>query len=109
MRNICVFFLTLSLTAGAAVAQTTLPTGILKGGAITLIRPDSKVSAATLGTFESAIDIFGAGFEAIDYSQFTPPQTPTPTPTPIPTPTQGQVQATMVDGCLVASFAVPTV
>jgi hypothetical protein len=107
MSNVAVFFLTLSLTAGATLAQT-LPTGIVKGGAITLSRTETKVSAGAVGTIESTMDIFGAAFESIDYSQFTPPQAPTTPTTPTPVPTGVQIQGpTMIDGCLVVSFTLP--
>ncbi len=97
------FFLAVSLTTWAAFAQPALPTGIVKGGAITLIRTESKVSAGPAGTIESSLDLFGAAFESIDYSQFVPPQPVTPPPTA----TQVLVPATMIDGCTVLTFTLP--
>jgi hypothetical protein len=87
------YFLALLLTTGAALAQDT-PTGIQKIGAVSMLRTASKVSAGPLGTVESTMDTFGAGFQTLDYTNYTPPQLP-----PI----------TTIGPCLVANLAQNTV
>ena len=69
VRKNRVFFLTLSVAMGAVFAQDSPPTGVVRGGAIELIRSSSKFSAGPLGTINTTTDTLAGGFSMIDYSK----------------------------------------
>jgi hypothetical protein len=75
-RPIGILFLTLSSAAGLALAQGAPPTGVQKGGAITLLRSEGKVAFGGATPVESTTDIGSGAFQSIDYTQYTPPATP---------------------------------
>src|SRR6266850_4446317 len=67
------------LTAAAAFAQDQPPlTGILKAGALEMIRTNSKFNAGPLGTIESTMDTFGGAFSSIDLSKVAAPREQAP-------------------------------
>jgi len=70
MRKILGFFLALSLTAGTALPQDT-PTGITKGGTITLLRTESKIPIGP-AVLDNTMDLFTGGFQISDYTNYTP-------------------------------------
>jgi hypothetical protein len=68
LRNIRVFF-AVFVAAGAAFAQD-LPTGIVRGGSISLLRTSSKFSAGPpLGILDTTMDQLLGGFQATDFSK----------------------------------------
>jgi len=70
VKKTCVFFSVLAVAAGAACAQDQPPlTGILKVGALEMIRTNSKFNAGPLGTIESTMDSFGGAFSSTDLSK----------------------------------------
>jgi hypothetical protein len=64
-----VFFPLLTIAAGAAFAQEPPLTGLLKAGALSMVRASSKISAGPLGTIESTTDAFAASFSVTDLSK----------------------------------------
>lgn len=79
MREIRVFFLTLSLGGGAVFAQNTPPTGIVRGGGIQLTRSNSKFSAGPLGSIDTTSDSLSGAFSVTDYSKLLGTDPPTVT------------------------------
>jgi hypothetical protein len=71
VRRIRVFFLAISLAAAAALAQDR-PTGIVKGGGISLLRTTGKISVGSTPAVESTSDIVAGGFQATDYDKLPP-------------------------------------
>src|SRR5437899_12416355 len=70
MQKARVFFSVLTGAAGAALGQDQPPlTGILKVGALEMIRTNSKFNAGPLGTIESTMDSFGGAFSSTDLSK----------------------------------------
>jgi hypothetical protein len=61
----------LSVVAGAALAQDR-PTGIVKGGGISLLRSTGKISVGPAPAVESTTDIVAGGFQATDYDKLPP-------------------------------------
>jgi hypothetical protein len=72
VRHIRVFVLALQVAAAAAFAQDT-PTGVVKSGGIALLRTESMIAVGSAPAVESTTDNFTAGFQSIDYSNYTPP------------------------------------
>jgi len=83
MENILKIIALLTVAAGAAFAQDGPPlTGILKAGAIELIRTSGKFNAGPFGTLESTTDVLGAAFSSTDLSKIVnngQPQAPVTT------------------------------
>src|ERR1700730_10440268 len=75
MRKNLGYFLALLLTTAAALAQD-VPTGIQKIGVLSLMRTENKVSAGPLGTVDTPRDGLGAGFQTLDFTNYTPTQFP---------------------------------
>ena len=69
MSNILVFFLMLCMALGAAFAQDSPPTGVVRSGDIQLIRSSSKFSAGPLGIIDTTTDTLSGAFSMIDYGQ----------------------------------------
>ena len=72
MKNKVVFFLSLFLAAGAALGQDA-PTGIVRAGAISLLRAEGKSGATPATAIASTTDIFSVGFQKTDYTNYVPP------------------------------------
>src|ERR1700727_2190882 len=85
--------LTLTLAAGAALAQGTQPTGVVHYGSISLNRSEVKIPAGSFGPIDNTTDVLAGNFQAIDYSQYTPPQ--------------AQATTTTVGSCVVNVLTVP--
>jgi hypothetical protein len=66
MRKILGYFL---VTAGLALAQPT-PTGIVKNGAILLLRIEAKAFNGAVAIDDTTSDAFAGGFTSIDYSKW---------------------------------------
>src|SRR6266487_1209994 len=69
MNKTRVFFSVIIVAAGAAYAQDQPLTGILKAGALEMIRTNSKFNAGPLGTIESTMETFGGAFSSTDLSK----------------------------------------
>ena len=90
LRDIRVFFLAL-IVLGAAFAQDSPPTGIVRGGGISLLRTSTKINAGPpLGTLDTTMDQLIGGFQSTDYSK-------------IPSFTQQPI--TTIGPCIVVLFA----
>jgi hypothetical protein len=66
MRKILGYFL---VTVGVALAQPT-PTGIVKNGAIILLRTEQKAFIGAVTIDDTTSDAFAGGFTSIDYSKW---------------------------------------
>lgn len=69
LKTTRVLFPLLITAAGVAFAQDPPTTGILKAGAVEMIRTNAKFNAGPLGTIESTTEIFAASFSATDLSK----------------------------------------
>ena len=94
-RAAVVLLITLSLAAGAALAQSTPTTGIVTSGSINLTRSEGKIPAGSFGPIDSTTDVLSGVFQSIDYSMFTPPPS--------------QVTSTTVGACTVTTLVLPLV
>jgi hypothetical protein len=64
-------------SAGLALSQiTTIPTGIVKTGIVSLIRADSETAFGLAPPVENTMDAAVAGFVSADYTNYTPPSPP---------------------------------
>lgn len=73
------------------LAQNT-PTGIVKSGSVGLVRGESKVTLANNPPVENVSDIATAGFQVMDYTQYTPPPAP---------------QTTQIGPCFITQISTP--
>ena len=92
-RATVVLLVTLSLAAGAALAQSTPSTGIVTSGSVNLIRTEGKIPAGSFGPIDNTTDVFSGVFQSINFSQFTPPPS--------------QVTSTTVGACTVTTLNLP--
>lgn len=91
MKKSRIFVLSVAVAAGTALAQDA-PTGIVRSGAIGLLRAESKISIGTAPPVESITDNAVGGFQMVDYTNYPPPPA---------------AQSTTIGPCIVVTTTIP--
>ena len=91
IRPIGIMFFVLSFM-GLAFAQGTTPTGIVRGGGISLLRSETKITIPSSPPIDSTTDTAIGSFVSSDYTNYTPPP---------------QQPLTTIGPCIVATITLP--